>query len=320
MKNIFSVATIFGLIFLTLTPAHAHWGKSAPDAHRRASKLEYQIGAEWGKKVVTLESLKSESPVFQKSAKRTALLGSFVGGSTAFYLGKFNGHHVMATNNHVVESQKDCDSYRATFTLLDKKIFICQKYLWSWTDVDFSLFTIRVKPEDEYLLDGIGQNLAFDSKIYSGQKLLTIGHGFADNPNQYLVANQDSDCKVYSKTDEFRFMPDADDVSPLEYSVWSFANGCDVSHGDSGSAMVDRETGDIVGIIWTGRIPKEPKVQDPAYLSDIFSQNSEDIWKELSYAVPSSKIKEAITNSIGIDDLDVDTEETLRQILSNESK
>src|SRR5690606_34729203 len=98
---------------------------------------------------------------------------------------------------------------------------------------------------------------------------------------QDLVANQDNDCIVYSETDDVRFMADPDDLNPGDYSVWSFANGCDVSHGDSGSAMVDRNTGEIVGIIWTGRIPKDKKVQDPAYLDSIYSSSSEDVWKQL---------------------------------------
>src|SRR5690606_7562892 len=122
--------------------------------------------------------------------------------------------------------------------------------------------TIDVKPDDEHLLVGVGKNMAFNSPIYKGQKLLTIGHGVANNEDQKLVANQDDDCIVYSEGNDIRFMADPDDLNPGDYSVWSFANGCDVSHGDSGSAMVDRLTGDIVGIIWTGRIPKDKKVQD----------------------------------------------------------
>lgn len=329
MKTILTAMFAFIATLLLQSPAQAHWGnwpKSEPIYNSLNSKTsfefgvsdndKYQIGSEWGKKVVTKESLKSENEVFQKAARRTAKFGSFMGSATAFYLGKFNGQHVMATNYHVVSTAQDCTQGRATFTMLDNKIFPCEKFLGSWSDVDYALITLKVKPEDEKLLEGLGQNMAFDSKLYTGQKLLTIGHGFANNQDQQLVANQDSDCKVYSQGDDVRFMADPDDVNPGDYSVWSFANGCDVSHGDSGSAMVDRETGDIVGIIWTGRIPKDKKVQDPAYLSEIYNTNSEDIWKQLSYAAPAYKIKDILNESIQNDNLDVDTEETLRQLLN----
>jgi S1-C subfamily serine protease len=315
MKGLFVIVFLFVAVLLPQSPAQADWGKGVPMPYKFGLDLKYQIGPEWGKKVVTPESLKSENPVFQKTAKRTAQFGGFMGSATAFYLGKFNGQHVMATNYHVVTTAEDCSSSRATFTMLNNKIFPCEKFLGSWSDVDYALVTIKVKPEDEKLLEGIGQNMAFHSNIHAGEKLLTIGHGFADNPNQKMVANRDSDCMVYSQKGDIRFMADPDDVNPGDYSVWSFANGCDVSHGDSGSAMVDRDTGDIVGIIWTGRVPKEAKVQDPAYLADIFSHNSDDIWKQLSYAVPSFKIKEVLLKAIENGEVDVDSEETLRQIL-----
>jgi hypothetical protein len=271
---------------------------------------DYQIGSEWGKKPVTEEILKSESEVFKKAAARTAAFG----GGTAFYLGKFNGYHIMATNYHVLSSMWQCENRGAYFDVYEKP-FKCLKYFGSWSDVDFALFAIEVKPEDEAFLASVAQNMAFHSRLYKGEKLLTIGHGIAGNPGLALMAGQDSDCVVYSEPNDVRFMADPDDVNPGDYSVWSFANGCDVSHGDSGSAMVDRETGDIVGIIWTGRIPKNPKVQDENYLKQIYQANSEDVWKELSYAAPSSKIYEVLTDYLNTSNVPVDRAETLREIL-----
>ena len=324
MKSIF-LSLILAVLFIQ-APAEAHWGNWPKDLTTNSLNknmpfkfgidLKYQIGAEWGKKIVTAESLKNESQIFQKAAMRTAKFGSMMTGhGTAFYLGKFNGKHIMASNYHVITTSKDCTQGTASFALMGKN-FKCEKFLGSWSDVDFALVAISVKPEDEHLFEGLGQNMAFNSSLYAGQKLLTIGHGFANNPSQKLVANQDTDCIVYSQGDDVRFMADPDDVNPGDYSVWSFANGCDVSHGDSGSAMVDRETGDIVGIIWTGRIPKDKKVQDPSYLEQILSTNSEDIWKQLSYSAPSFKIKEVLLEYLDNNEVNVDTEETIRQILN----
>ena len=89
-------------------------------------------------------------------------------------------------------------------------------------------------------------------------------------------------------------MPDPDALNPGTYDAWSFANGCDVSHGDSGSAMVDRKTGKPIGLIWTGKIPKSPKVQQSQYLNEILQKQSPEIWTELSYAVPAAKIREVL--------------------------
>ncbi len=275
--------------------------------------VEYQIGDEWGKKIVTLDSLQNESQVFQKAARRTARFGNFSGSGTAFYLGKFNGKHVIASNYHVIEDASGCRGSSANFTML-KKTFKCKEFIGSWSDVDFALATIDVSEADEAELEDLGQNMAFNSEIYAGQELLTIGHGYANNNGQRLVANQDSDCIVFSQGDDVRYLADPDDKNPADYKVWSFANGCDISHGDSGSAMVDRNTGDILGIIWTGRIPKHSKVQSSAYLQQMLTANSEEIWQELSYAAPSFAIKEILQEYIQ-KDVPVDTKETIRQIL-----
>ena len=274
--------------------------------------LRYQIGDEWGKKPVTAERLQSESPAFRRAALATARMG----GATAFYLGKFNGHHVMATNHHVLPEPSACLGNQARFPLLDNKRFTCKTFYGEWTDVDLALFEIEVtQPEDEALLAPLARNFNFDGNLTPGQLLLTIGFGVADNPRREMMANQDSDCKVYSATNDFHFMGDPDEFNPGPYKAWSFANGCDVSHGDSGSAMVDRVTGDVVGLIWTGKIPKNAKVRERAYLDELFKTQGPNVWTELSFAVPAPKIREHLKSVIESGRLNPETRATLSAII-----
>lgn len=243
----------------------------------------YQIGDEWGKFQVIEKSLDTHNEIFKKAAMRTAKFKR----STAFYIGKFKGQHVMATNYHVLRNQWTCSGQIIDFQLLNAKAS-CDKYLGSWSEVDFALFTIKVTdPSLEEALPTIAQNLAFNLPVYKGQKLLSFGYGIANNPDQVLSAVQDSDCKSFSSQDEVRLLQDPDVINPQDYSAWSFANGCDMSHGDSGSALIDRETGDIIGIIWTTKIPKSENIKDSAYLQHLYDSNSEEVWQELSYGVPS---------------------------------
>ena len=252
---------------------------------------DYQLGDEWGKKPVTAGSLGKESSVFQRAAKATANYG----GGTAFYLGIFNGHHMMATNHHVMRAM-GC-GVRADFVLLGKS-FPCEKVYGDWTESDLAVFAIRGGAADAAVLAGLGRNFAYDAEIYPGQELLTIGFGVANNPRGVMMANQDSDCRVFSKRNEFRKMADPDDFNPGPDKVWSFASGCEVSHGDSGSAFVERNTGDVVGIVWTGRIPKSPKVSSSAYLTEMQRLNSPEIWTELSYTVPAASIRDGLNAAL----------------------
>src|SRR5688500_3227633 len=70
----------------------------------RAFDDRYRIGDEWGKAPVTDKQLSEETAVFRRAAMATARAG----GGTSFYLGKFAGFHVMATNHHVFPAAWNC--------------------------------------------------------------------------------------------------------------------------------------------------------------------------------------------------------------------
>ena len=209
-----------------------------------------------------------------------------------------------------------CLGRSVKFKLLQKS-FVCKKFFGHWTDIDFALFAIDVrKQEDVQLLSKFSLDIDFNAELYPGKELLTIGFGVANNPIRRIVGTMDSDCKVFSEQGDYRFMADPDVLNPGPYKAWSFALGCDVSHGDSGSAIVDRENGKVVGIIWTGKIPKDSKVQDSDYLTQVLEENSPEIWTELNYAVPASKIREVLQNIIDSGSLDEDTSETLQNLVA----
>lgn len=246
----------------------------------------YRIGDEWGKKPVSNKDL--EDVYFARMAKATAKVNR---GGTGFLLGLFDNKIVVATNHHVCPSVSACANTTVQFTLLGKT-YRASEVFGSWPEIDLALLAINVPEAEAAALLQNASPFRFSTPIRTGDLLVTIGYGQGSNPMGALVGNQDSDCKVFSRTDDFRLMADPDDLNPGPYKAWSFANGCDVSHGDSGSAMMLRETGDVVGIIWTGRIPKSAAAQSSATIDQWLNAQSEDIWKELSYAVPAAKMKE----------------------------
>lgn len=268
---------------------------------------DYRVGDEWGKAPVTQDVLAKATPAFRRAALATAR----VGGATGFYLGKFNGIHVMATNHHVYPAAWGCLGSTIRFPLLNVAV-TCEKFFGSWPEIDLALFGVRVGAADEAKLLAVAANFEFQSDVTPGQKLLTVGFGAAGNPTRNVVAGQDSDCYVFSN--EYRKMPDPDRLNPGSYEAWSFANGCDGSHGDSGSAFVDRESGKVVGLIWTGSIPKSAKAQSSANLKRMFESNDRDIWSELTYGVPARKIGEYLRNLLGTN-LPPETKATLQAVL-----
>ncbi len=270
---------------------------------------KYQLGDEWGKKPVTSKETRPNSPI-AKIVKATASLG----GATSFLLGRFNGEFVMATNHHVCPRASACEHERITFPVLRKKIRV-DKVLGTWPEIDLALFTIKVDSDDEAELEAVASPFDFKARLKPGELLATVGFGIAENPETKLVFNMDDDCKVFSDEDDFHLMADPDTVNPGKYKAWSFANGCDVSHGDSGSAFIDRKTGSVMGIVWTGRIPKDPKVQHSDYLNQMLSSHSEEIWTELTYAVPAVKISEILNQKLSDGDIDDDAKPIIEEML-----
>ena len=256
--------------------------------------FDYQIGPTWDKAEVTLNLLSDQNPVLLKTAQATAKLTVMFSTGTGFVVGEKNGQVMLATNHHVIEDQKFCDETKVAFEILDIKRVRCDKVIVTNTDLDLTIFTIKGLTADatsKLLATALPLSKGGPQK---GQNLLTLGYGFAGNDSGKLMVDQGDDCKIYSKDDEMRYMADPDVVNPGPYKTWLFAAGCDVSHGDSGSAVVDRNTGEVIGILSTGKIPKVAKVRSAEFLQKIFSGSTEDVWTELTYVVPFSKILENV--------------------------
>jgi hypothetical protein len=285
-------ALSLALLFALPLAAHANLPAPSPKSGIGFSTLadidSYRLGDEWGKRAVTAAELEKATPAFRRAALATASLG----GATGFYLGTFAGKHVMATNHHVMPSDS-CRSRVARFRLLGVNA-ACETFLGTWPEIDLTLFTVSLSAADEAKLEPVAGNFRLHQDVKSGETLTTIGFGVAGNPAGALMANQDSDCYVFSQTGEYRLMGDPDQFNPGDYRAWSFALGCDCSHGDSGSAIVDRESGNVVGIIWTGRIPKAREMQSSANLTKVFQEKQEAVWDQLTYAVPAKKIGEVL--------------------------
>ncbi len=246
----------------------------------------YQVGSEWGKLPITLEVLSHETANFQRVAQATAR----VGGATGFVLGVFGGQVVVATNHHVCPSAWQCSGQTIAFPWLGVQTRV-SSFIGTWPEIDLALFTVAVASDSDLSkIVQVARNFDWNVTFERGVKLLSMGFGVAENQARRMMAVQDDDCVVFSGHDEFRKMGDPDELNPGTYEAWSFSHGCDVSHGDSGSSMVDRETGHLVGIVWTGRIPKLARFQDSSILDQLRSQPTEEIWSQMNYGVPASKM------------------------------
>jgi len=281
-----------------------------------------RVGDNWTKRAPTQDDIRDPN----SSTRKAVLATGAYGGGTAFYLGKFNGHHLAATNYHVVKDtpciffddmpglhpHPNTVDFESLGVSAECVQYLAGKTLKGWDDIEFALIEIKPSALDEIKLKEVGLNVAFSKPLIQGTPLVTAGHGIAGNYQSKLQFTDDSDCKVFSKTDEFKFMADPDTKTPSSYNTWSFAHGCDGSHGDSGSALLNKSTGEIVGLLWTGMLPKSKEAQNSKELSGMISNNDAKIWTELNYGVPAAKIHEKMKSVILTGLLPKDTLKTIQ--------
>lgn len=260
----------------------------------------------------------------------------------------------MATNHHVMPTAGNCPADTVYFPVLDIHAH-CRSFLFTWPTIDLTLFTIVFRSRDDWeQLQRVAQNFAWHDPLLRDEPLATFGFGHvilqqrrlqpeaaaaaaapvgsapkllserrasrhhptAKPPIQRLVYNDGPLCRVLSRTGDYRMIQDPDVLHPNPYRVWSFAHGCDVWHGDSGSPIVNRLSGVPIGLVWTGKTPKLSQVQSSSYVNGLQSSVQEDkaLWSELAYGVPAVVIRKVIRESI---DKDRTMPDTVKSILAD---
>jgi hypothetical protein len=263
--------------------------KKGNDDSPNTYALSIRLGDTWDRKPFDI----FDGPeLLRHAGNATAIAGP----GTAFYLGKLGDTHLVATNHHVCASSTRCVGWSLNFTVLGRS-FKVSRFLGTWDSIELSLLAIDVAVEDEQLLVPISVGFDFSSPVVAGSRLFTSGFGSADDPSR-LFFDASPDCQVISGNGSYKLMSDPDDVFTLPYQAWSFAIGCDISHGDSGSLIVDYATGKVKGVAWTGRIPKPDKVKSSAYLNALVGSDSPEVWSSLNYASPAEKIRERLQEAL----------------------
>ena len=272
----------------------------------------YRMGDVWTKEPLRSDSLAAYDATVQNAALGVAMYGTSNMWGTAFYLGKFNGEHLMATNHHVQPDLHCGHGWRARFPFADVS-YPCKWVYLSWPSVDWALFSIDVAPDDEAHFEGLGHNFAFDTPVTYGQQLFTLGFGHAGNPRSQLVIDHSRFCRVFD--DDVRFIEDPDAMNRMDYKVWSVPVGCAISHGDSGSAFYDAATGRVMGLLWTGQTPKDRYIQSDKHMQRVFDKRSPRAWTMLSYGAPASAIGKAIERALEKTPMSTDTREILTALI-----
>ena len=259
----------------------------------------FRIGSQWSKvELKSLSDLKEISSEFHPVLKGTVQL--MLGGSGVL-LGKFEDKYVVASAAHICERNYKAACplmpLRGAFRFLDVQ-YRASSIIGFWPEIDLILYSIEVDPKDEIKLIGAGANFDFSAQLDRNLSLAVSGytliHGFSGN----LQMSYDSDCRILSNTNEVRLINDPDQLRPDKIKKWAFAMGCDVGPGDSGGPVINRETGAILGLVWTGNSSQKNSAKTSEGLTKIQHDNKSQLWNSVSYSSPAPKIAEYLKKSL----------------------
>jgi len=235
----------------------------------------FWIGQDWSRQIVTQEFFDQQPSSIQKLILHTAKIDIGRGHGTGIYLGR----GLMLTNSHVVRG-RECRNLAIQFWNHPENIS-CRRILWSDRDVDAAI--LEIDDQTLYHLEGYRLNNRRSLPLFT-ERVATAGFGTTLNPHFGMTIDSSSECTVVSN-DEMRFMPPPGTSPELAYNVWAIPLTCDTSPGDSGAAVIDRDSGELVGLIFGGRLRKKQQI-------NIETINNQDamIWDQLSYAIPIREI------------------------------
>ncbi|EPZ51988.1 trypsin-like peptidase domain protein [Bacteriovorax sp. BAL6_X] len=247
---------------------------------------EYVVGDEWNRTHIgeddtpDVEELKSSILITGLGIVNTAKKLTLKNVGTAFYLGKFEGEHLVATAAHVIDRENFNDML-FHFITGPKFSLKAKKLIFFSDDIDFAIVSIDIEDKESVLMETVSAvKLNFDKVAEEGTLLTTIGFGFFDNERLGVARYENSnDCQIIFGDDK---------VKKLD-KVFSIATGCDASGGDSGSPIVDRNTGELIGVMT--RIRTEKIGLTSKQLIEEKEENISSIWNDASFATSMKYIK-----------------------------
>lgn len=315
-KSLSSILKGLALLTLVVAISACGGGQSEDSIHNPVGQetdqkqldlnASYQIGPNWGAQKIDAQYLRKRNDFLTtKMALATVRITTPWAKGTGFFLGRFNDRYLIGTSAHLLKNIPMCFAIPlyAHFEIQGKS-FRCKNIIGIWPEIDFALFSIRdvfekkdESSEPEGFLAQINP-LEFDFKdpLEHTTALSTMGFGIHKNEQEELTLKEDQDCMIYSPSGVLAKVSKANQEKDQPQAMTAFAMGCDISPGDSGSAVINRESRKAIGIVWATSSPKPEKLKTDLYLNALLNgeEDSNDIWRFFSYAVSGHTIRQKL--------------------------
>ncbi|MFG1498622.1 trypsin-like peptidase domain-containing protein [Halobacteriovorax sp. XZX-3] len=210
----------------------------------------YVGGDEWSRPRVTKKLFQTLDTNTKSLVLRTAKVVNKIKRKigTAFLYQEELEHYIFLTNYHVISGEKECSE--SSLLLINeghnKIVAKCDGVISIGTiksGSDYLYFRIKKSEKLNFLSKLPSLNTKFSNPV-AGDPLVTVGFGGgkADLRRYDAKIAQDTDCIYLTGNMDIRF--NKDKVRDV------FFTACDAQSGDSGSAIMNRDTGEIIGLFF----------------------------------------------------------------------
>lgn len=287
MRQLPIILRIFILIFATACGGNADHSNHS---NKTDGGFVYYIGKSWSKR--PFPQKQSNTNLLKELKDNIIAVTDGMNKATASYMGRTaSGLHLVLTNMHVIDDFNACQGVMKNapfhFEQPMGASYYCERELMRFPEVDLSIISLAALPSDPILNQKKGLSLAQNFTFIDSQRFLTAGFGIYKNEGRKLVIDDSDECRLISEPGNFHQM----NGDSGKAKIWSMAVACDISIGDSGSPLIDKESGKIVGLMWSGVYPKFKDRSSFESIEKIIDSSPELVWKSYNYAVPVTEIQ-----------------------------
>ena len=287
--------------------------------------LKYQIGESWDRKLLKPLLEQEPNPILEKLAKSYALAQYYellmgkdhpTNRSGSVYFGSFKGygvfslpyHGLIQKNNPTKIKTATCNDFKFSSPAIKKKRIRSHKQILSLPNEDIVFCLVDLKDTDHNL---IAAKINWDQDFQKPVELITLGIGSRfPNDGFGITVDFSHECRSLVPLKESQYYQPDNKIDPGNYRL---AMGCDVSHGNSGDGVFEKQTGKYVGMVISTSRYTFPHLASRAMNGTLEKQK---LYRETSQIIPIPFIKEAMEKLLESDDTPLEQKDFIHWIFS----
>ncbi len=283
--------------------------------------LKYQIGESWDRKPLKTVLEQDPNPILGKLSKSYILAQyykpladgkeKYIYWTGSVYFGSFDKYEVFSLPYHALieegsEEIVTCNNFKFSSPAIKKKKIPGHRQILSLPSVDIVFCLLDLRDTDHNL---IATEIDWSQDFHEQIELITLGTG-SHNPSgeTEITIDFSHECRSLVPLTEAQYYG-PDKRFPGNYRL---AMGCDVSKGNSGDGVFEKQTGKYIGMVTTTSLYTFPQLASSVMDGTLETQR---LYGETSHIIPIPLIKETLEKLLESNETPLEQKDFVRWLL-----